>query len=1069
MRSDARQRAPSGQALSGTDGLRVLATSRTGREILARDWAGTPLGPIEAWPVSLRTTLATMLACPAPMYLAWGDDLVSFFNDAYRPVLGDRVEAALGARFHELWADLWADLEPLCRRALAGEGVAQRDLMLPMIRDGTPAETWWTFTYSPVHDDSGAVAGMLCITSETTAQVVAERERRASEARLELALSAGDGIGTWDWSVPDDRVTADARFARLYGVDPEVAAAGAPVAAFFQRIHPDDLPGVRTAIAEALRTGGEFAAEYRLVRPDAVRWVAAQGRCILAADGSPARFPGVSFDVTERRSASEALVAGEARLRAIFDAVPTGLLFAETPSGRIVEANARVAQILRHPMIETPDIASYVRWIAFHADGSRVRAEEFPLARTILTGEPATAEVLYQRGDGTLGWVRLASAPIREGRDGRMTGAVVAVVDIDARRRAEEGLRAREKELRLIADALPSLISFIDTSLTYRFANAAYEVWFDRPLDQVVGHTVREIIGEANFTPRRHHLDAALAGREAHFEIEWPHPDGRHRIADIRYIPRRDAEDRVDGLYAFVQDITDRKRVEIALAEEVAARTRERNRLWETTTDLMATAGLDGFLKTVNPAWTRALGWSRDELLARPFYAIIDEADHAETGAVVARLAAGETVEGFVDRVIRKDGERLTVSWNAVPEGAQFYIVGRDITEQRQVEELLHQSQKIEAVGQLTGGIAHDFNNLLTGIVGSLDLMQTRIRQGRTDQIEKYAAAALSSANRAAALTHRLLAFARRQPLEPKPTNANTLAAGMEDLLRRTLSERVNLEIVTAGGLWLTLCDPHQLESAILNLAINARDAMLEGGRLVIETSNTHLDHAYGRLHPSVRPGQYVCVSVTDTGSGMSPEVAAKAFDPFFTTKPMGQGTGLGLSMIYGFAKQSEGHAKIYSEPGKGSTIKLYLPRYHGGTVQETTPAEADPGPRAEHGETVLVVEDEAVVRDLILEVLHDLGYRTLEAVDGPAGLAILASPVPIDLLITDVGLPGLDGRAMVERSRATRPDLKVLFITGYAENAMFGRAGFEPGTQLITKPFPVETLATRIREIIAR
>ncbi|MFK5596436.1 PAS domain-containing protein [Methylobacterium sp. HMF5984] len=915
--------------------FRFLAEGgETGREILMKDWSGSVLGPLAEWPVALRTTLATMLACPVPMFLAWGPDLVSFFNDAYREVLGDRVSRALGVRFPELWADLWPEIGPLCARALAGEGVSVRDLPLTMHRRGQPERTWWTFSYSPVHDDDGAVAGMICITRETTAQILAEKDREDSRSRLDLALSAGDGIGTWDWDVAADRVTADARFARLYGVDPDRAVAGAPIAEFFGGIHPDDLPAVQERIAAAMRTGGDFAAEYRLVQPDGVRWVAAQGQCVLDADGRSVQFPGVTFDITERRD-------------------------------------------------------------------------------------------------------------------------------------AEDAVRAAARELRLVADALPSLIAFIDPTLTYRFANAAYETWFSRPLSEVIGRTVRDLVDEDGFARREPAFAAALGGEDVRFEMEWPHPDGRERVADIRYIPRRDGDGAVDGFYAFVQDITDRTRIEAALTREVESRTRERNRLWETTTDLMGTAGLDGYLKAVNPAWTRVLGWSREELLGEPFATIIDTADHAETAEVVAQLARGETVDGFVDHVIRKDGERLTISWNAVPEGDLFYIVGRDITEQRAVEELLRQAQKMEAVGQLTGGIAHDFNNLLTGIVGSLDLMQTRIKQGRTEQIEKYATAALSSANRAAALTHRLLAFARRQPLEPKPTDANGLIAGMEDMLRRTLTEQVNLEIVTAGGLWLTLCDPHQLENALLNLAINARDAMPDGGRLVIETCNTHLDRAYARLHPEVEPGQYICVCVTDTGTGMSADVAAKAFDPFFTTKPLGQGTGLGLSMIYGFAKQSEGHAKIYSELGSGTTIKIYLPRYRGEAAAEGTGPGIATALRAERGETVLVVEDDPVVRDLIVEVLGELGYHALEAADGPAGLRIAESRARIDLMVSDVGLPGLNGRQLADRARLVRPGLKILFITGYAENAIFGNGGLDPGMQMITKPFPVEVLASRIREII--
>ncbi len=314
----------------------------------------------------------------------------------------------------------------------------------------------------------------------------------------------------------------------------------------------------------------------------------------------------------------------------------------------------------------------------------------------------------------------------------------------------------------------------------------------------------------------------------------------------------------------------------------------------------------------------------------------------------------------------------------------------------------------MEAVGQLTGGIAHDFNNLLTGIIGSLDLMQKRVAQGRYGEIERYVTLAKASANRAASLTHRLLAFARRQPLDPKPVNVNQLVVSMEELLRRSIGEQIRLEIVAGGGLWGTFCDPHQLESALLNLAINARDAMPDGGVLTIETANAYLDPRYAADLRDVEPGQYVALSVSDTGVGMSPAVQARAFDPFFTTKPIGQGTGLGLSMVYGFARQSEGHARIYSEQGQGTTVKLYLPRHgarrNGGARHRHRGGAAR---RRGSGETVLVVEDETSVRELVVDVLNDLGYRALEAADGPASLQMLRSGERIDLLITDVGLPG--------------------------------------------------------------
>ncbi|OYZ95498.1 MAG: hypothetical protein B7Y08_09045 [Rhodospirillales bacterium 24-66-33] len=386
--------------------------------------------------------------------------------------------------------------------------------------------------------------------------------------------------------------------------------------------------------------------------------------------------------------------------------------------------------------------------------------------------------------------------------------------------------------------------------------------------------------------------------------------------------------------------------------------------------------------------------------------------------------------------------------------------------ELRATEEALRQAQKMEAIGQLTGGIAHDFNNLLQGITGSLDLVQRRISQGRLGDLDRFITGAMTSANRAAALTHRLLAFARRQPLDPRPVHINPLVGSMEELLRRTLGERIDLELRLADGLWLTRCDANQLESAILNLAINARDAMPEGGQLVIATHNMEVGEAAAAAHADRAAGDYVCISVTDSGTGMDAETIARAFEPFFTTKPIGQGTGLGLSMIYGFARQSDGYAQIESEPGRGTTVHLCLPRFHGDADDETAADAAGPA-SAETGETVLVVEDEPVVRGLVVEVLADLGYRAIEAVDGPQGLEIVQSAQRIDLLITDVGLPGLNGRQVADAARALRPELKVLFMTGYAENAALAADSLHAGMTLITKPFTMEALATRVREII--
>lgn len=390
------------------------------------------------------------------------------------------------------------------------------------------------------------------------------------------------------------------------------------------------------------------------------------------------------------------------------------------------------------------------------------------------------------------------------------------------------------------------------------------------------------------------------------------------------------------------------------------------------------------------------------------------------------------------------------------------------IAERAQIEEALRQAQKMEAVGQLTGGIAHDFNNLLASISGSLEVIERRLTQGRLDGIERFIAGAQTSARRAAALTQRLLAFSRRQTLDPKPTDVNRLVLGMEDLIRRTVGPSITVEVVGAAGLWATRVDPSQLESTLLNLAINARDAMPDGGRITIETANKWMDGRAG-AERDLTPGQYISICVTDSGTGIPKSIVDRVFDPFFTTKPIGQGTGLGLSMIHGFVRQSGGQVRVYTEEGHGTTMCIYLPRYAGVIDQDQDPADLQASiEELGAGETVLVIDDEPTVRMLIVEVLQEAGYTAIEAEDGPSGLKILQTDARIDLLITDVGLPGgMNGRQVADAAREFRPDLKVLFVTGFAENAAVGNGHLELGMEVITKPFMMADLANKIIEMI--
>jgi signal transduction histidine kinase len=384
----------------------------------------------------------------------------------------------------------------------------------------------------------------------------------------------------------------------------------------------------------------------------------------------------------------------------------------------------------------------------------------------------------------------------------------------------------------------------------------------------------------------------------------------------------------------------------------------------------------------------------------------------------------------------------------------------------RHNEDALRQSQKMEAVGQLTGGIAHDFNNMLTGIIGSLELLRRRVSRGKLDDLDSLIDLGVTSANRAAGLTHRLLAFSRRQSLDSKPVEINQLVTSMGELLQRSINESIALDMRLTGQLWTAEADPNQLESALLNLVINARDAMPNGGSLTVETTNRHLDSVFTAAYGTLKPGDYVELSVSDTGCGIPESVMGRVFDPFFTTKPIGQGTGLGLSMIYGFARQSHGHVTIHSEVGKGTTVSLFLPRFIGEIVADVA-ADAALLPFANAGETVLIVEDDPAVRVLVSAVLKELGYGFVEAGDADTAVPIIESAQRIDLLISDVGLPGMNGRQLAEIGRQIRPELKVLFITGYAEHAAV-RGGFlDPGMQLITKPFTFDLLTAKVREMI--
>ena len=677
---------------------------------------------------------------------------------------------------------------------------------------------------------------------------------------------------------------------------------------------------------------------------------------------------------------------------------------------------------------------------------------------------------------------------------GQVCGLFVQELDIAEQRRVESAFAQERERYEFLFNTMDEgfcVIEFFDgphgplSDYIHIEANPAYAEHAGIP--NVVGQKLREMVGEEADSWVARYAHVLHSGEPIRFEQELI-ATGRHlEISAFRVGPA--SRKQVAVLF---QDITQRKRAEQELQrvnENLEARVEEISAARRVLAGVVDGARALIFVMDFDYRWLAINGSGASEFErvfgVRPLVgerlqdSLAGQPENlAKVGELWRRSLAGEE---FVETVaFGSEGQTRYYEMHQNPlrdgHGEQIgaYVFAYDMTERVQelerlnaVEEALRQSQKMEAVGQLTGGIAHDFNNLLTSISGSLELLQMRISQGRVGEIERYVGSAQSAARRAAALTHRLLAFSRRQTLEPKPTNLNRLVIGMEELVRRSVGPHISIEVALAAGLWSSFIDAPQLENSLLNLCLNARDAMPDGGRITIETANKWIDE-YAARGRNIAPGQYVALCVTDTGVGMTAQVIERAFEPFFTTKPLGEGTGLGLSMVYGFVRQSGGQVSIYSELGQGTTLCLYLPRHYSEDDEQDEGSQLSIANHSGSKETILVVDDEPAIRMLVAEVLEDLGYTTIEAADGAAGLKVLQSDMSIDLLVTDVGLPGgMNGRQLADAARLERPELKVLFITGYAENAVIGNGYLRPGMRVLTKPFTMDAVAARIHEMI--
>jgi PAS domain S-box-containing protein len=1089
-----------------------------GARIREHDWTATPLGPPERWPLPLRVALSICLHSSFPTAIYWGPELRLLYNDAWSPILSEKHPWALGRAASEVWPDIWHIVGPQFDEVMgSGRGFSAFDQMLPMERGGRSVETYWNYSFTPILDEAGRVVGVFNQGNETTAVILSGREREAETGRLrEMFKQAPSAIALLRGPEHVFDIANDA-YLQLIGrrnviglkvaeALPEVVAQG--FIDLLDRVYRSGEPYVGKSVPVTLDLGG--APDHRLL--DFI---------YQPVRDSSGRIGGIfveATDVTEQRRTETAIRESEQRFRLIAESAPV-MLWMGDRAGKCVYLNKALREFWG---VTLDDVATFDWNTTLHPDD---RGKLFgPFSQAMHTHAPLTVEARYRRTDGEFRTVHTQAQP-RFGAGGEFLGMIGVNTDVtetrsaEARRNALIELTDRVRDLTDPADIAYAASEILGRTLDVSRAGygtidrAAETITIERDWnapgikslagvlhfrdygsyidDLKRGETV--VFANAEKDPRTAANAGALKAISAQAVVNMPVTEQGNFVA-LLYLNHAAARDWPPDEIAFIRDfaertraIVERRRAEQDLEEFTASLERT---IQERTAELRANITRlrttfessyiyqgyltpDGTLLDANAASLAGIDARLEDVVGKPFWETpwfsgtpgmpeavrqaVRAAAHGQTlqQSIVITLPAGERSFEFALRPVKSDqGEVIAI----VPEAVET-------TERVKAESALRQAQKMEAIGQLTGGIAHDFNNMLAVVIGAINLLQRRLAQGNTD-VRRYIDGALEGANRAASLTQRLLAFSRQQALAPEPISANRMVAGMSELLSRTLGEHIRIETVLAAGLWQTFADPVQLESAILNLSVNARDAMPDGGKLTIETANAYVDESFAREF-QIAPGQYVMTAVTDTGTGMTPDVIAKAFDPFFTTKKVGAGTGLGLSQVFGFVRQSGGHVKIYSEPGVGTTVKIYLPRYQGSAVPAAPKQDPATPPRGDPGEVVLVVEDDERVRGYSVEALREFGYTVVQAANGAEALRMIDSGQTATLLFTDVVMPEMTGRQLADQARRKLPGLKVLFTTGYTRNAVTHNGMLETGTNFLPKPFGLEQLAAKVRSVL--
>jgi len=921
-----------------------------GELIRSHNWSATPLGSIVQWPAELRVLTATLLRSQQPMALHWGVEGVMIYNEAYADLSGDRHPSILGKPVIEAWPELAELKAQVLEVVLAGETMEYRDRYMQLCRHGGIIEDFWiSCSYSPVVDEHGVPRGVLAVLQNTTA-------RMEMAERLRIAQQAG-GVGSFEWFPEDGRLVVSEEYRRIWGLAPGVEVTNEML---LRKLHPEDIR--HTGMARDSDGNPLEYAEYRLLdaKPGEARWLARRGEVISMDDGRAGRFVGVVFDITERKRIEQEVTVNQTRWRALFEHMQEDFFVGEAVRDAkgvlidfsIVEANPAFER--RTGLNLKQILGRRVREVLLSIDDGLVLL----CAKALETGESIQFETQVPALNN-----RWFEARVRPSSGDRIA---VMFVDITARKVIELSTRESEERFRNLAQVMPCHV--------WTASPDGMSDWFNDRVYSYAGVAEGSLDNDAWMSlVHPDDVDAVAAiwakavrtRHEYQAEYRLRRFDGVYRWHIVHAVPMRDAAGVVQRWIGNNMDIHDQKTAEAALVQ----------------------------------------------------------------------------LTNTLEERVAQRSEELLEATNA-----------------------LRQSQKMESIGNLSGGIAHDFNNLLQVISGNLQLLADEVNGNAL--IQQRIGHAMAGVSRGSRLASQLLAFGRRQPLAPKVLNLGRLIRDMDDLLTRALGEAVKVETVIASGLWNTLVDPGNVENALLNLAINGRDAMDGHGRLTIEASNASLDQDYVRHQGDLVAGEYVMLTVTDTGHGMDTATVEKVFEPFFTTKSEGLGTGLGLSMVYGFVKQSGGHIRVYSELGQGTTIRLYLPRST--TAEQALDSKIDNTPVVGGNETILVVEDDDAVRATVISLLEDLGYRVLEAAGPQDAQSLIQRGTVFDLLFTDIVMPGsVKSTELAHQAKQKFPGAAVLFTSGYAESAIVHGGRLDDGVELLSKPYTRELLARRLRQLL--